>query len=143
MPFPKRSSVGTPKATDARIAAPHDPSSIGNILLKMGVITEGQLKEAIGQKAQFDEALLGSLLWQMGYVSHKDMAIAMKIQNELREGSALTAELDVLQLKMDESASRTRQLASCISKARMRRAPRSSQAEVFVIPTDALARAGG
>jgi hypothetical protein len=142
MLFFKRAAPAA-KPPEKYAAAAEDPSSIGNILLKMGVITPDQLRKAIGQKIKFDEALLGTLLKQLGYVNGKDIATALKIQNEMREGSALNAELDVLQLKMDESASRAKQLAGCISDARMRRRERGEKSGVFLIPTRPMARAGG
>ena len=143
MLFFKRAAPPLKKRPEKYAAAAEDPSSIGNILLKMGVITPHQLTNAVGQKIKFDEALLGTLLKQLGYVNGKDIALALKIQNEMREGSALNAELDVLQVKMDESATRVKQLATCISDARKRRRARGEKSGVFLIPTQPLARVGG
>ena len=70
-----------------------DPTSIGNVLLKLGKVTQEQLLKAVGQKAQFDEALLGTLLKQLGFVQELDIALALKIQAEMRAGSTLNAEL--------------------------------------------------
>lgn len=142
MSFPKRRAPDPSKAVEPASSPARDPSSIGSILLKIGAITAEQLDKALEHKVQFDEALLGSLLRQSGHVTGKDMALAMKIQHELRQGSTLTAELDVLQRKMDESAERTYQLATCISRARVRRTKSTHSADVFVVPPNALARAG-
>lgn len=117
-----------------------DPTSIGNVLLRLGKITQEQLLKAVGQKAQFDDALLGSLLKQLGFVGELDVALALKIQAEMRSGSALTAELDVLQSKMDESASGANELAVCIADARSRRRDRGEKSGLFLVPLD-LARA--
>lgn len=142
MLFFKRAAPPLTKLPGKYAAAAEDPSSIGNILLKMGVITQAQLTDAVVQKVKFDEALLGSLLKQLGYINGKDIALALKIQNEMREGSALNAELDLLQIKMDESATRVKQLATCISDARKRRRARGEKIGISLIPTQPLARVG-
>ena len=112
------------KSKPAPVNAFDDPTSIGNVLLKLGKVTQEQLLKAVGQKAQFDEALLGTLLKQMGFVQEMDIALALKVQAEMRAGSVLNAELDILQSKMDESASGAQELAACISDARTRRRDR-------------------
>lgn len=123
-------------------AAAEDPSSIGNILLRMGALTPQQLQAAIGQKNRFDEVLLGSLLQQMGFVACKDVATALKIQGQMRQGSALSAELDVLQVKMDESATHAKQLATSISNVRSRR-ERRARDNIDCVPVPrVLAKAG-
>jgi hypothetical protein len=123
------------KAPPARPAnAFDDPTSIGNVLLKLGKVTQEQLTRAVGQKAQFDEALLGTLLKQMGFVQEMDIALALKIQAELRSGATLTAELDILQSKMDESASGAHELATRISVARTRRRSRGEKSGLFLVP---------
>lgn len=119
-----------------------DPTSIGNVLLKLGKVTQEQLLKAVGQKAQFDEALLGTLLKQLGFVQELDIALALKIQAEMRAGSTLNAELDILQSKMDESASGAHELASRISDARTRRRNRGEESGLFLVPPP-LARSRG
>ena len=106
-----------------------DPTSIGNVLRKLGKITQEQLLTAVGQKAHFDEALLGALLKQMGYIKDADIALALKIQGELRAGARVTAELDVLQSKMDEAARGADELRTKIVHLRHRRQPSVSHAQ--------------
>lgn len=112
-----------------------DPSSIGNVLLKLGKLSREQLLSAVGQRAHFDEMLLGALLRQLGYVTEFDVAQALKIQADMRRGDPLTAELDVLQAKMDESAVGACALSKQI--ARMRAANRrhgGPRGGLFLVP---------
>ena len=117
-----------------------DPTSIGNVLLKLGKISPKQLRQAVGQKAQFDEALLGTLLTQMGFVRERDIAIALKIQAEMREGAALTAELDVLDEKIKESEAGAQELSDRIAEARSRRRDRGEVSGIFLIHPSNLAQ---
>lgn len=117
-----------------------DPSSIGNVLLKLGKISHEQLLRAIGQRAQFDEMLLGALLKQLGYVSEWDIAQALKIQAEMRQGNPLTAELDVLQSKMDESAAGASELSRRIRNVRATRRQRGEKSGLFLVSSVARAQ---
>lgn len=143
MLFFKRSAPTTARQLQKYAAAAEDPSSIGNILLKMGVITPDQLQRALGQKIKFDDALLGALLRQMGYAEGKDIEQALKIQTEMRDGSPLTAELDVLERRMEESARGAHQLAVCISDARKRRRDRGEKSGAVLVAPAHFARVGG
>jgi len=118
-----------------------DPTSIGNVLLKLGKVTREQLLHVLGQKAQFDELLLGHLLKQYGYVCDLDIANALKVQADLRNGNPLKAELDVLQTQMDESARGAEELSTRIESARARRRERDEPSGLFLVPSP-LFRAG-
>jgi hypothetical protein len=135
MMFRKKKAAAKSNALSRPVNAFDDPTSIGNVLLRLGKVTQEQLLKAVGQKAQFDEALLGTLLKQLGYVHDLDIALALKIQAEMRSGAQLNAELDVLQAKMDESALHTQELAEHISEARLRRRERGERSAVFLVPT--------
>ena len=128
--------------TRSSVNAFDDPTSIGNVLLKLGKITNDQLLKAVGQRAQFDEALLGALLKQLGFVQEADIALALKIQADLRSGATLNAELDILQSRMDESASGAKELATRISTAQTRRRDRGENVRMFLVPAP-LARSRG
>lgn len=117
-----------------------DPTSIGNVLLKLGKVTYQQLWIALGQKAQFDEHLLGAMLKQLGYVCDMDIALALKVQAEMRQGNSLNAELEILQVKMDESERGARELRKCISTAKTNRRDRGERTDVFLLPTLSRAR---
>lgn len=139
MLFRKAQRVSAPSASNAF----DDPTSIGNVLLRLGKITREQLLKAVGQKAYFDEALLGAMLKQMGFIHDSDIALALKIQADLRSGAQLTAELDVLQSKMEESATGAHELASRISAARTRRRSRGEKSGLFLVSPASFARSHG
>lgn len=117
-----------------------DPSSIGNVLLKLGRITPAQLREAVGQRAQFDELLLGGLLQKLGFIEDIDIADALRIQAEMRRGNPLAAELDILEHQMVESERGARELSFCIDSAKQHRRDRGEQSGFFLVPNMARAR---
>lgn len=130
-----RKKDATPEETTRARDLFDDPSSIASVLLKLGRVTRLQLLQAIGQRIQFDELLLGALLKQMGLVGDRDLALALKVQAEMRQGNSLAAELDVLQAKIDESEQGARELSSHLQHvpAHRRRAS-EKETNVFVFP---------
>lgn len=87
--------------TSATAADPFkDTTSIGNILLRMGAVTQAQLLVALGQKAHHDEMLLGALLKQLGLCTDEQVAKALLIQSRLRSGDRALAELDLLEARV-------------------------------------------
>lgn len=118
-----------------------DPSSIGNVLLKLGKITNDQLMKAVGQRAQFDEHLLGALLKQLGFVGDSDIAMALKIQAEMRSGREAHAELDVLDAKTAESRAGAERLRSVIADVKSKRRESGENSKVIFLP--ALMRGRG
>lgn len=94
-----------------------DPSSIGNVLMRLGKISGQQLSDAISRQVEFGEHLLGAWLRDLGFVNDMDVAVAMKIQAELRSGRRLQAELDVLQCKVDEIECQNRELERVVAQA--------------------------
>ena len=118
-----------------------DHSSIGNVLMRLGKITKDQLLKAVGQKAQFDDHLLGALLKQLGFVGDADIAMAMKIQAEMRCGREAHAELYVLDAKVAESRAGAEELRNAIAATKTRRRQHGENSKVIFLP--ALARGRG
>ncbi len=110
-----------------------DPSSIGNILVKIGKITSDQLISALGEQAQFNDALLGALLVKTGVANNEDIAKALVIQQKMRDGKAVAAELDVLQAKVQECAAGEKELGRLIEDRRRRRRERGENSALFLI----------
>lgn len=138
----RKKSAHAVSVSAARRSDPFDdPTSIGNVLLKLGKVNHTQLLQAVGQRVHFDEMLLGALLRQMGYITEFDIAQAMKIQAEMRGGNPLAAELDVLQAKMDESAAGARELSARLKKLRKTRPVQTGGGGNFqLLPMVAFAR---
>jgi DNA repair protein RadC len=119
-----------------------DPTSIGRLLLRLGRINSEQLSRALASQAQVEDALLGAMLKQLGFVNDMDVALAMKIQAEMRSGRRMEAELDVLQSKVDETEAGARELSQALVEARRRRRERGEESRVTFL-TPRLAAAAG
>ena len=117
-----------------------DPSSIGNILLSLGCITAEELYAAVGQQAQFNDALLGSLLCQRGVTTGSDIAKAMQIQGKMRSGKAVQAELDVLESKLNEAADNGRELSRAIESKKQERRDRGERSGLFLVTATSVIR---
>ena len=62
-----------------------DPTSIGAILLKMGAITEAELKQAVDEQENLSiEHLLGKLLVANGICSSEQVEVAVAAQRDMR-----------------------------------------------------------
>jgi hypothetical protein len=101
----------------------NDPSSIGNVLIRLGRVSGEQLATALAKQHEFGEHLLGAWLKELGYVNDLDVALAMKIQAEIRGGKRLCAELDVLQAKMDEVESCAREFSRQLCELEEKKRP--------------------
>lgn len=106
-----------PEASTASLVNPFaEPSSIGNVLMRMQKITREQLLKAVGVQARTNEHMLGALLIETGAVSPLDVAKALEIQAKMRSGDRASAELDMLDAVMAESAECNRALDAAIAK---------------------------
>lgn len=130
------------KDADAPVCPESDPTSIGRLLLRLGRINNEQLTRALSSQAQVEDALLGVTLKQLGFVNDMDVALAMKIQAEMRSGRRTHAELDVLQSKVDEAEAGARELSQALVAARRRRRERGEDSRVTFL-TPRLAAAAG
>lgn len=117
-----------------------DESSIGNILVNLGRITVDELYAAIGQQAQFNDALLGSLLCQRGVTTNTDIARALEIQQKMRSGHAVEAELDILEARLGEAANNGRELSRVIEEKKQERRDRGERSGLFLITPEAVTR---
>jgi len=64
-----------------------DPSSIGAILVAMGVISEEQLQDAVQEQHNVRmDVMLGKLLLANGIISAAQLETALRSQNDLRSG---------------------------------------------------------
>lgn len=65
-----------------------DPTSIGSILMKMGVVTRAQVEEVMEEQIRLrEDALLGKLLVAKGYCTNEQFDLAMEAQRLIREGT--------------------------------------------------------
>lgn len=127
-------------ATEKPKNAFDDPSSIGNILVHLGRITAADLHAAIGQQAQFNDALLGSLLCQRGVTTNADIARALEIQEKMRSGRTVQAELDILEAKLTEAADSGRELSRVIEAKKQERRDRGERSGLFLVTATSVSR---
>lgn len=120
----------------------NDPACIGRLLMRLGKISSEQLESALGAQSQANDALLGVTLRQMGFVNDMDVALAMRIQAEMRQGRRVHAELDVLESKVEETEAGARVLAQAIDDVRRRRRERGEDSRVTFLSPRLLAAAG-
>lgn len=77
-----------------------DETSIGNVLLRMRVVTREQLLTAVGKKAAYDEMLLGALLKELGFCTASDVAKALMLQAKMRGGDPAEAALELMEMRL-------------------------------------------
>lgn len=65
--------------------ASKDPTSIGNLLVRMGVITEDQLLRAISIQHDAQEQLLGDILVKVGFVGRDYLDLIVEQQSIMRK----------------------------------------------------------
>ena len=87
-------------------------SRLGDVLLKMGTITESQLKDAVERQRGGDARPLGALLLELGYAEARDVQLALLRQQALR--GHLTCE-DGLRL-LDEAREGTQRMGSSLAE---------------------------
>lgn len=90
-----------PRDTDSRV---------GDVLLKMGALTEQQLAEAVARQRAGDPRHLGELVIELGYAEPRDVELALLRQQALR--GRLTHE-DGIRL-LDEAREGTQRAMSSI-----------------------------
>lgn len=62
----------------------HESTFIGNILISMGIITQGQVARALEIQGTGNDKALGHILISLGYLSHEQLKIALHAQEHLR-----------------------------------------------------------
>jgi hypothetical protein len=74
----------------------HDPTSIGNILLAMGAVTEEQLRATLKEQRRLrEDQMLGKLLVASGIVSTSQLERAMETQRVMRSKKKVNAAMAV------------------------------------------------
>ena len=66
--------------------ASNDPTSLGNILIEMGIISRTQLQSALRIQSETQEMFLGQILIDSGLLSEDELGTILKIQDKLRSG---------------------------------------------------------
>lgn len=78
-----------------------DPASIGNILLRMRLITQEQIELIISeQKTMKEDLLLGNLMVAKGWITRDQLELALAAQKGLRNGGKNGQALAVAELSI-------------------------------------------
>jgi hypothetical protein len=111
-----------------------DETTIGNILMRMRVLTKDQLVVAIGRKAHHDEMLLGALLRELGFVTDEQVAKALLIQAKLRKGDAADAAMELMEMRLEAFGKREDQLTEEISHSREEHRGNGDPSGLWLLP---------
>ena len=74
-------------------------SNLGNILLKMGAVSEEQLEASAEAQKSSEDVHLGEVLVQAGLISREDLKEALSLQGQMRNGKALDAMFKMVEEK--------------------------------------------
>lgn len=89
-----------------------DEARLGDVLLRMGTITQAQLTTAVDKQRSGDPRPLGVLLLELGYVEPRDVQLALLRQQALR---GQLSHDDGMRL-LDEAQEETKRAANSLSE---------------------------
>ena len=100
-----------------------EPTTIGELLLAMGAVTEAQLDLAIHDHKAETPRLLGEVLVEYGFCSPKDVQRALTAQEQMRKGGTsehamVYAELALERQRRPEKVAQRRRLLEAGRKLR-------------------------
>ena len=92
-----------------------DPSSIGNILLRMGLVTQDQLDTIKQEQSQMrEDMLMGNLMVAKGWITREQLEVALAAQKGMRNGGRSGQALAVAEVCLEHTTNdrerRTRML---------------------------------
>lgn len=110
-----------------------DPSSLGNVLIDLGVVTRDELDSVLARQKALGEGLLGVLVCEHGLCTTRDVARAMEIQAQMREGRAAEATLGFQSAATEEMSTVSKQLSDTIRGARIKARARGEKTGLFLL----------
>lgn len=85
-----------------------DPTSLGAILLELGLVTQDQLETVVEQQRHMrEETLLGVLLVHNGILTQTELDIALSAQRGMRESNRTTQALAVADIAIGRHRRKT------------------------------------
>lgn len=94
------------KSTPAGSAA----SNIGNVLLKMGLVTEDQLRHAVDVQNHQEAVKLGRVFVDMGILTEAQLADALEKQRKLRTGQKTEALAEIVEAQAKAATERLQEI---------------------------------
>ncbi len=110
-----------------------DPSSLGNILIDLGVISFSELQQVLARQKVIGEGVLGALACEAGYCTTRDVAKAMEIQASMREGREAEAAIGFLGAATEEMSAQAKKLSDTIRGARIRAHERGEKTGLLLL----------
>jgi hypothetical protein len=91
--------IGFPGRNTLRMKAVSD---IGSMLLRLGVVSEDQLRKAVeAQLKNHHDTRLGEMLVKLGYVTEEQVTRALKMQKLMRSHRASEVMSDIVSERLD------------------------------------------
>jgi hypothetical protein len=119
----------------SQVANPFDDvTSIGNLLIKMRVITREQLLLAVGRKANHDDMLLGVLLKELGFCTDEQVAAALTLQAKMRSGDAGDAAMTLMEMRLDEYGRGEDRIKEAIESRKAAQRERGENSGLWILP---------
>lgn len=111
----------------------NDPTSIGSILIEMGV-SASDIRAALSVQSAMSPSLpLGEILTRMGSCSACDIASALDIQNEIRNGRSASASLSLLQAKTREMRENADRICGMVKDASKKAREHNENTGLFLV----------
>lgn len=118
-----------------KVMPEQDNSSLGNVLLKLGKVSEEQLHSALQQQALDQDRRLGALMQEMGLVRAQDVSDALALQQRMRSTkSVVAAEVAVLETAVAENKKQSEKLSQEIAETRRQRREDRQHTGKFLSP---------
>lgn len=94
-----------------------DVTRVGDVLLRMGTISQEQLTEAVQRQKAGDTRLLGTLLVELGFAALSDVELALLRQQALRGNLSHEESLRLLEEAREQAQRAGHSLADLASAA--------------------------
>lgn len=72
------------------------PTDLGNVMIRMGVITDVQLSQAVAKHRAEPGTKLGEAALALGFICKEDLELALQYQERMRDGGAVTVMIDMV-----------------------------------------------
>ena len=76
-----------------------EQTNIGNVLLKMGAINEGQLEKGVRERIRQENRLIGEIFVKQGAITEDQLKEALELQDQMRNGKKTEAMLRIVSKK--------------------------------------------
>ena len=76
-------------------------TTIGHVLLRLGLVSDDDIEEALRSKEAQGGKLLGEILLGAEKITEGDLKRALKLQRRMRNGGAIEAEVEIEEGRME------------------------------------------